>query len=51
MLTSSALTGSSQTMKLRAERQGTRDADALPLTTGELVRIAMDVLLVEARPA
>ena len=37
--TSSADTGSSQTISLRLERQRARDADALALAAGELVRI------------
>ena len=39
--TSSAETGSSQTMKRRLERERARDADALALPAGELVRIAL----------
>ncbi len=39
--TSSAETGSSQTMKRRLERQRPRDADALALPAGKLVRIAL----------
>ena len=38
--TSSALTGSSQTMKSGVERERPGDADALPLAAGELVRVA-----------
>ena len=34
--------------QLRAERQSARDVDALTLAAGELVRIAVDVLAVEA---
>ncbi len=45
--TSSADTGSSQTMHLRPQRQGARDADPLPLPAGELVRVAVDVLGLE----
>ena len=39
--TSSAETGSSQTMKRRLQRERARDADALALAAGELVRIAL----------
>ena len=45
--TSSADTGSSQTMISGLERQRAGDADALPLTAGELVRVAVDVVGVE----
>ena len=48
METSRALTGSSQTMKRGPERQGARDADALPLAAGELVREAVGVIGLEA---
>ena len=41
--TSSADTGSSQTMKLRLDGQRARDADALALAARELVRIAVRV--------
>ena len=46
--TSSAETGSSQTMSLRSVDHGARDADALALPAGELVRIAVDLLRQQA---
>ena len=42
--TSSAETGSSQTMQLRPVDHGARDADALALAAGEFVRVAVDLL-------
>src|ERR1035437_3257039 len=48
METSRADTGSSQTMSFGLRRNRTGYADALPLTTGELVRVAVVVLRVEA---
>ncbi len=42
--TSSADTGSSQTIEARLDRQRARDADALPLPAGKFVRIAARVL-------
>ena len=46
--TSSADTGSSQTIELGLEGDGPGDADALALSAGELVRVAVVVLGVEA---
>ena len=46
--TSSADTGSSQTISFGRQRERARDADALPLAARELVRIAVVVLRVEA---
>ena len=48
METSSAETGSSQTISFGLQRQGARDADALALAAGELVREAVVVLGVQA---
>ena len=48
--TSSADTGSSQTISLRPQRDRARDADALALAAGELVRVAVVVLRVQADP-
>ena len=48
METSSAEIGSSQTMKFGSERQRARDADALALPAGKLVRIASRHARVEA---
>ena len=45
--TSSAETGSSATISLGVVRQGARDADALALAAGELVRVAVVVLGVQ----
>ena len=39
--TSRALIGSSATIRSGLERQRPRDADALPLAAGELVRVAV----------
>ena len=49
--TSSAETGSSQTMKRRLDRQRPGDADALPLAARELVRIAVGCCRRSGRPA
>ena len=46
--TSSAETGSSQTMNLGFRRQGARDADALALAAGEFVRVALGGVACEA---
>ena len=46
--TSSAETGSSQTMISGLSASAAGDADALALAAGELVRVAVDVLGVEA---
>ena len=46
--TSSAETGSSATITFGLERQRPGDADALPLAAGELVRVAVVVLGVQA---
>ena len=51
METSSALIGSSQTMNSRLHRQRARDADALPLAAGELVRVARRHVRAEAHLA
>ena len=45
--TSSADVGSSATSRLGLERQGTGDADALPLATGELVRVPVPELALQ----
>ena len=42
--TSSAETGSSQTMNFGCDREGARDADALTLPARELVRIAVGMI-------
>ena len=47
MDTSSAETGSSQTISLGRSGQRPGDADPLPLTAGELVRVPVVVLRVE----
>ena len=46
--TSSAETGSSATMKLGLERERARDADALALAAGELMRVARAALARQA---
>ena len=46
--TSSAETGSSAMISFGSQRQRPRDADALPLAAGELVRVAVVVLGAEA---
>ena len=46
--TSSADTGSSATISFGLQGQRAGDADALPLAAGELVRVAVVVLRVEA---
>ena len=46
--TSRAETGSSATISLRPQRERAGDADALPLAAGELVRVAVVVLGVQA---
>ncbi len=48
METSSAETGSSQMISLRAQRERPGDADALALPARELVRVAVVVLRVQA---
>ena len=48
--TSSAETGSSQTIELGLQRERAGDADALALAAGELVRIAVAHARAQARP-